>query len=548
MEQRTSYERTLAEHKELKLATAAPAAPDTTPKNSSAPSDPPVQAVRSPLQQQLFQKQQELATLLTRYKAEHPDVVRLKREIRDLQAAIGTAEPPKTSPAVSAPQIKDDTKSLPELDVAVDFYEAEVKNELDQLNRRISQLDTKRKDLSARVALYGRRMNMPADIMQELSALTQDRDLAKQRYSYLSTKKLNSELAGKVDTDANNKTFTTIDPPNLPQNPVRPDRPMLAAGGSLAGLLVGLGLAFLREVMDPALGDQESAALALKLPVLTSIPIVGSGKRKEKQVAKKRKREALALRLLPSIRGSHHDSDEATVFSMESSSGIISDVVLGRARIAAEQYQMLRAGLNAQRQKGMKTLLVTSAIPDEGKTFVACCLAGFLAKEQDRKVLLIDGDLRTGSAGHALGIDKQRPRVGLSDILTGTADIENCLVTCAELNLSFLPAGAGVQNPVELLSSPRLERLMHDLTVLFDWVVLDSPPVLPIADTNVLNPICDMSIVVVRADRTPASLVNEAINKIGRSRVFGVVMNSVREIKATHYYGRYYQESIKAQK
>ena len=140
------------------------------------------------------------------------------------------------------------------------------RNELDQLKRQIEILDAKKKDLANKVALYGRRLNMPADMMQELSALTQDRDFAKQQYSYLSTKKLNSDLAGKVDTDANNKTFTTVDPPNLPQLPVRPDRRTLTAGGCLAGLLVGIGLAFAREVLDPALSDQDSAAAALKLP------------------------------------------------------------------------------------------------------------------------------------------------------------------------------------------------------------------------------------------------------------------------------------------
>jgi capsular exopolysaccharide synthesis family protein len=551
IDQRAAYERSLAEHKELKVAASAPGQPEPGAKNattSTATQAPPPPVVRSPLQQLLAQRQQDLSSLLTRYKPDHPDVLRLKREMRDLQSEIASSESQKTAAAVPAPAVKDESKALPELDVAVDFFEAEMKSEMEQLNRRIVSLEIKKKELSGRVALYGRRMNMPADLMQQLSALTEDREMAKQRYSVLSTKKLNSDLAGKVDTDANNKTFTTIDPPNLPQLPVRPNRPMLAAGGSLVGLLIGVGLAFAREVLDPALSDQESAASALKLPVLTCIPTLGTGKRQEKRKAKRRKRDALALRLHPVQNPGNDDEKLSNFFSMEGASGNISDVVLGRARVAAEQYQMLRTGLNAQRQKGLKTLLVSSAIPDEGKTFVACCLAGFLAKEQDKKVLLIDGDLRTGSAGHSLGVDKFRPRLGLSDILAGKADIEDCLITCSELNLSFLPAGSSVQHPVELLSSPRLEQIMHDLTVLFDWLIVDSPPVLPIADTNVLNPICDSAVVVVRADRTPASLVNEAINKLGRPKIFGVVLNSVRDIKATHYYGHYYHESVKAQR
>ena len=127
--QRAAYERTLSEHKELKAATVAPQQ-DLGAKASSVPSasvsEVPVQPVRSPLQQQLAQKQQDLASLLTRYRAEHPDVLRLKREIRDLQSAVGdTASQPKTSAVAAAPQVKEDSKALPELDVAVDFYEAE---------------------------------------------------------------------------------------------------------------------------------------------------------------------------------------------------------------------------------------------------------------------------------------------------------------------------------------------------------------------------------------------------------------------------------------
>ena len=166
---------------------------------------------------------------------------------------------------------------------------------------------------------------------------------------------------------------------------------------------------------------------------------------------------------------------------------------------------MMRAELSARRQKGLKSLIVTSAVPDEGKTFVACCLAAMLAKEQGRKVLLIDGDLRTGSAGHALRLDNGVRRPGLSNVLSGEVDVENCLIPCLDLNLWFLPAGSAVDNPVELLSSPRLQQMMRDLTVLFDWVIVDSPPVLPIADTSVLAPVCDAALIVVRADRTPAS-------------------------------------------
>jgi Mrp family chromosome partitioning ATPase len=116
------------------------------------------------------------------------------------------------------------------------------------------------------------------------------------------------------------------------------------------------------------------------------------------------------------------------------------------------------------------------------------------------------------------------------------------------LSLSLLPAGNAIGNPAELLNSPHLEHIVHDLTLLFDWIIIDSPPVLPIADAKVLLPVCDAAIIVVRANRTPVELVKESINKVGRERVSGIVMNYVKDIKATHYYGRYYNRIVQPQK
>ena len=89
---------------------------------------------------------------------------------------------------------------------------------------------------------------------------------------------------------------------------------------------------------------------------------------------------------------------------------------------------------------------------------------------------------------------------------------------------------------------------MRDLTVLFDWVIVDSPPILPIADSTVWNPVCDSALVVVRADRTPVSLIKETINKVGRDRLSGIVLNCVRDIKANRYYSHYYTHVAQAQK
>jgi polysaccharide chain length determinant protein (PEP-CTERM system associated) len=544
LDQRRAYERSLAEQRELKLA-AKSSQPEAVPARPAVAANA-VEPVMSPLEARLAQRKADLGTLLTRYTPEHPDVARVTREIRELAAQIAEAPPAAGSATPQAPTpIQTVVKPLPEIDFTVDFYEAEVRRELEQLNREIARKEANKRDLTNRVATYARRMNMPPDVMQELAALTHDREEAKQRHSYLATKKLNSDLAGRVDTDSNNRTFTTIDPPNLPQIPVRPDRRTLTGIGCLAGLLLGIGLVFARELLDPTLSDGESAAAVLKLPVLTSIPVLRNSRR-EKKLAKAHRNRASDTRKQQSLLAlSQDESTPPKEITLQGADSLVREVILNRSTIAGEQFQIMRAELVAQRQPGLKTLIVTSAVPDEGKTLVAACLACLLAKDQGKKVLLVDGDLRTANAARVLGLEDPRSP-GLSDVLTRRAEVEDCLVSCADLNLSFLPAGR-VANPAELLGSPRLQQVMSDLKLLFDWVIVDAPPVLPIADTNLLIPVCDAAIVVVRASKTPVSLIKESIDRVGRERVRGIVMNFVRDIKATHYYGRYYTRLTQGQ-
>jgi len=549
LDQRAAFERSLAEQQDLKLVASTPAPPPET-SATSIPAPTTEALPPSPLQQKLAQKNSELAALRAKYTPDHPDVVRLTREIRDLASGVSVEPKPVKSPdPIGATEVRLPKRSLPEIDLSVDFYEAELQRELEQLNREIAAKQMNKKDLSNKLTIYSRRLNMPPNVLQEFSKLVHDRDEAKQRYTYLSTKKFTSDLAGKVDIDINNKTFTTIDPPNLPQTPVRPDRLKLTGLGILGSLLFGIGLVFAREGLDPSLSNGEVAASELKLPIFTSIPSLAAPKDDKSKHLRRPKKKASPEEhvLMPPI--AEEESKLSGEFSIEDADSRIKDVVLGRIPLVTEQYQMIHAQVFGQKQKGLKTLMITSAIPREGKTFVACCLAGILAKERGKKVLLLDADLRTGKAGYTLGIKNYRSRSGLSDVLSGTADVENCLLSCADLNLSFLPAGNPKENPVDLLTSPRLQQVIYDLSVLFDWIIVDSPPVLPVADATLLPGVCDGAIVVIRAEKTPISLIKQSLDKIGRECVAGIVMNSVRDIKATqYYYGEYYNHAAQAQK
>jgi len=246
---------------------------------------------------------------------------------------------------------------------------------------------------------------------------------------------------------------------------------------------------------------------------------------------------------LPSVpresRVARHESINPALFDLEMADWRIR-ATLDNGTLAGEQYRILRAKLvNLQRQRGIKTILVTSSIPADGKTFTACCLSGILAQEPGKRVLLVDADMRKPSAAVSLGIDGKMSSEGLSLWLQGDVTQDKALRRCSNLDFYFLPSGPVPENSSELLSSPNLEMVIKSLTEIFDWVVIDCPPVLALADAMQLSSVCDTVLLVVRANKTPSKLVLQAIQMIGRDRIGGVVMNRVRLTNLPYY--KYYQ-------
>jgi protein-tyrosine kinase len=200
-----------------------------------------------------------------------------------------------------------------------------------------------------------------------------------------------------------------------------------------------------------------------------------------------------------------------------------------------EQFRTLRTRLyNLRETSPLKRVLVTSAVAAEGKTFVATNLAQAIGRERDRRVLLIDADLRSPSLHLPLAAPLSP---GLSDYLRDQASDADIIQHGQEGNLCFIAAGSGEINPSELLSNGSFEKLLDRLTPLFDWVIIDSPPCLPVADANVLAGLCDGVLLVVRAKSTPASAAERARKELQKRKVVGVVMNAVEEADT---YAAYY--------
>ena len=223
--------------------------------------------------------------------------------------------------------------------------------------------------------------------------------------------------------------------------------------------------------------------------------------------------------------------------------------ILDPLTMVGEQFRMLRSKLELmQRHRGIKTLLVTSSIPREGKTFTACGLAGVIAQEPGKRVILIDADMRKPKSGSDLGINGLSMAAGLSQVLRGEAGFHEMLLNSTNLEFYFLPSGPLPPNPSELLSSPALERTIKSAAESFDWVIIDSPPALSLADATLIVPVCDAVLLVVHANATPTKLISDAIQRIGREKICGVVMNRLKHIQSSRYYYRYYHGSSEKRK
>lgn len=203
----------------------------------------------------------------------------------------------------------------------------------------------------------------------------------------------------------------------------------------------------------------------------------------------------------------------------------------------ADQYRTLRHVLE-RKHPTKKLIAVTSAVAGDGKTTTALNLAGTLAQAQDVRILVVDLDLRTRSLGNRLGLIAQSP--GLVDlILDPDLTLNDAIRRHPRLRLSVLPAGPALTVPYELLKSPRMGELLQEVRQQYDYVVLDTPPLVPVPDFRLIADLVDGFVIVVAAHRTPRKLLEDALGLIDPSKLLGIVFN--RDDRPHHgYYGYYY--------
>lgn len=309
-----------------------------------------------------------------------------------------------------------------------------------------------------------------------------------------------------------------IDTARSPRVPERPRKALNLGLGFMAGLLLGVALAFVQDSLDYSVKTAEEVERLIGLPSLAVIPAAGS------------------VRPGPYYALTRQNGSKA------SRNGAVALTVLKDSGSAlAEAYRSLRTSvLFSTAPRPPQMILVTSAHSSEGKTSTALNLVSTLA-QRGGQILIVDSDMRKPDVATALGLNEHK---GLSGVLTGAHGLDEALQQVDDMpNLWVLAAGPHPPNPAELLSSPAMENLVSELRRRFDHLVFDSPPLLMVTDGTILSAASDGVVLVVEGGATARAAVLHAHRILAQAgaRMLGVVMNKARPRQIGYYYGSYYR-------
>ena len=213
--------------------------------------------------------------------------------------------------------------------------------------------------------------------------------------------------------------------------------------------------------------------------------------------------------------------------------------------LAAEKFRVLGLKLrNLRERRKLKRIVVTGTAPEEGKSLVAANLALNQSRSKVLKTLLVDGDLRRPTLAGKFGFDRSLP--GLSECLRGERQLSEVVYKLSGSGLWFLPAGRAPENPLDLMQSGRLPELLDRLGEFFDWIIIDTPPVVPVADTTFWMRLADGVLVVIREGVSEKKVVERAFDSFDRAALLGLVVNSCSRSDHKGYYSRYSQATVEA--
>jgi polysaccharide chain length determinant protein (PEP-CTERM system associated) len=473
----------------------------------------------------LFRRLKELRETLIKLKAEfydeYPEIKLTKEEMRQVEEELVELYGPDA--------IKPDKKLLDPYLQELVKQQSEVKSELNVLKNRQQQLYASKKDHERRVERF-------PEVEQELLILERDYNNMRTNYAMLLDKRLHARVAENMEKRQKGGKFRIIDPAGFPRVPTIPNRPKVLVFGLLFGCLLGAGLSITRERLTPQFRGAEDVELVIGPQLLAAIPdfsFLWNPSKSRRNLAS----GYLSRRLANVDDEIDHMEDGPIRNRLQTYSrktyGTDPRFVakLFPRSMAAEQYRVAAARLQLS-SGGNGVAVVTSAIKGEGKTTTVINLGYTLARDFGKRVLIVDCDF----VYPELKCFLERPtQYGLIDYLRGDCKLEEATDSFAEIPCWIMPAGVSDADPNELLKSDRLEWVFSQMRTKFDYVLVNAPPILPVATMNVLERHVDLLLLVVRANQTSQQVVRRALGSLRGSKPIQVILNAVATHSLPHY-------------
>lgn len=400
-------------------------------------------------------------------------------EIKDLETEIAraTQQIMLAGPSVSDPIFLSIVQNIINNETRV----IALQSRIDALDRIISRQNYRLKQLP--------------DAEVSLAQLEREKKANEEIYTMLLSKLEESKIAEAIQMTS----ARVIDYATVPDQPVEPKKRQNTILGFLLGMLIGVGGAFLLEYLDTSIKSAKDLEDLTGLSVLASIPLIRDAKPMD----------------IPTIREPHS--------------------------AIAEAYRILRTNLKfSAAARPFKSILITSTQPQEGKT-TTCINLGIMLAQQGHKVILLDCDFRRPMFQNYFKDYVSGNHRGLADVLINRLSLSEAIVKNSQDNLYLVTSGTTPANPSELLGSTKMQDLVESLKKEYDFILIDAPPVLGVADARVLGRVCDGILLVVRSGKTnrdSAVEVKEELERAGE-KVIGYVMNGV-DFSLAYYRHRYY--------
>jgi len=499
--------------------------------------------------EQLRDLEQRLAVLSAEYKENYPDIVHLKEEIRKLKLLPSTPEEPLQEEIV----VGENGKTRP----IADPYLTELVRQRNEIKSELVFQRQKQARIASQIAELERRVERMPAREQQLMVLVRDYENLQKNYQSLLEKKIGASISESLERRQKGEQFRILDQANLPRQPETPNELMIMLAGLVVGCGIGYGSAFWLEYGRGLVRTPEDAESVAGLPILATIPDFSTAYKGGFPKALPASAYLSGGNSRPPLQ-SKSRATGATAPAPTSGDGVpivwgrkspLSRVMkngLGDLRIelnlvakwrpyslAAEQYRVAATKIvMSSTDLQCTVIIVTSSIKGEGKSSSVSNLGYVLASDLGKRTLLIDCDFKCPSLHLYSGINSSP---GLIEVLSGQCGVSDALQRAEDTGPWILPSGSRSRAVVDLGQIPKLKTIITELRGQFDYIVLDAPPVLPLADMNLLSALCDFTVLVVRADMTHKSVVETAVRTMRAVERGGVLITGCAGVYAPYY-------------